>query len=498
MPILANSHWLKRARYKLGVRLSHTLFRLFPKRFIPSEYRSGKDINRKRDVKENEEFAVRKEDEFRSLGLVVIEFFPPSHFEKLVRNLDSMGWAFSSGDRKVSDWLRLGQTAVGGSSRATVQLVCRPNDRHRYLGIATPSKSLPLQFESASVTFMRLNPTLIVAATLFKLTPAQHPRLMQAASPEFSTIYRPMKKPGATIHSPRSLKKEAVENVRREWADAARGWIAKTLPGALTEAQRNKPSIFEVCVLENREPMVRPDAKVPVSGAEELFGLRERYNAFVDPNHPELKFLDAFRFSDQSIDNYGLLVSSGDAARAHVESGYTEPLLPMVRRYETTFVQTALFNLLGAYSRTLGKVRDRVAPGRGRRSPLSYFKALRATDRMRTDIALVLSDLPDGRTTHSFVGAVIPMQSQNEKRHSNNGNLDDLLQSRLLKLSAQISAHNKIVGEMIKERLAVSSTVEAIRLSQIAIWIAFISVTAALWTPLSEFIRNLFVAFGPN
>ena len=476
-------------------RLEHLLFRLFPKWFIPKRLKERTE----RKILEDEDININSKSEldlYRSLGIVVVEYYTSHHTRSLFRKLDRNGWRLMGSGGSLSEWLRTSRQSLGGAW-ANLPLVVSGKIKKDFRGDSIVSKNLPDCFSSVSIKFVQLTPTLTASVTLFKLTDENRNKLVEAINEDHFTIHKPLKGLSYSIVGPRAQKEEAVAEIREQWAIRARRWIKRTMPGATSlDTKSVLPKAWELGSTKREDPWNLLAAAKQKSAPDRALGFDQSWAVWHEADAHGIQMLSNWRSNtaENLPKHFGLLVSSQRALDSLRSEYYAEGIYALFERYELAFVELGLHELLLGYSEILSEMRDRIAPERTTESAFRYLRTLRATHAVRMDISMTIAELQKDKKLNLYYSELPELlQSINDGNENQENQFSDSFNKNIKVLLEYVSAQNKGVGRLVTERLSYESSLESIKLNRSAIFVAvlalLVSVLVSASRAFSELVR---------
>jgi hypothetical protein len=216
---------------------------------------------RAHDDDENRPGHVPLEEHLEVHCLWVVECYPPSKSEALIKGLRDLGIGEGAiGARPAVDaWVRrYRSTAYGGGSFFPLGLFDRA--RGRFIGPDIVVTDLPDAVDYAHGWLEILTPSLTTVTMQFVLTDDAAHLLERALNKDYMTTAQTTRH-GITFHNPTNQRREAVHDAITDLTADCCGWFRSHLPGSFSAGLLDGG--FPSCVFvstDQTDPFVRPDA----------------------------------------------------------------------------------------------------------------------------------------------------------------------------------------------------------------------------------------------
>ena len=483
----------KRKLFWLWRRWQQLLFRLSPKYLMPRDYRRDLVIDRADDEAENARYRIPPDQTYDVLGLMLVEYYGPSDFDGLASNLKRLGWLRShSGEESVAEWLRSRRLVMRGQSSTTLARIVRSSDSAHSLLPSNPVNRLPPWCKNVDIHFLQINPAMTAAVTFFQLEPDHVCDVISAARQSFSTEMRPMKTPGVSIHGPELLKREAVSRTRQNVAADAREWHASHIPGIFAQGGTGISNpVMELARTDGLDAFPAPRRSGPQGPALELLGLHNFWSAWEDESPTKVIFNEQLHDRSLDISPYSVLVYAKDAEAQLLGKMYHDPGHTLYRHHQHFFTIIGLGALLRHYGRILSTARDRMPSVTRARTVAKSAESYREQHASIGDIAIIVAELK----RDDFRARIRKLSPRYIRRDKLGGAADDqfsdVLSQHIDNTIERLETLHDVVRNTITDRLAVSTSVEMLKLSRRTLFIAALALAVSLvgvfadsWVPL--------------
>lgn len=194
-------------------------------------------------------------------GIWVVEFFPPSYYNKLYRELDKNGWdranQFRATDGTNAEQITRARRGLG-MSWSRIGAVARPNSR--YLTIDAKRENLPDEFDLVDLTAVQMGRSLTAVTAFFRLSENGGSRLNTAwkATHEPTLEWRGLQRPHVEDRHFAAL--HATQRERQRLHDLARDWLAERCGGFFAETAERHP-VLDFSLFHNHDPRSRDEER---------------------------------------------------------------------------------------------------------------------------------------------------------------------------------------------------------------------------------------------
>ena len=364
------------------------------------DYASMRDYYREKDPTINAE-TTPPEDEHVDLHCMwAVEFYTPSHVDKLVDNLKKLGWDQNEfpGRESPASWVRITRQHSEGGSWLYLGTI-RSGDDRRQWPPRDRTASLPMYVRHARGGIYSFTPSLTCIVMCFVFEDNFRCRIDQALRRCRQTFTRSVSRHREFL-DPERQKTEEVRLLRHECVNLAARWFRENLPGVFSSGLLgDQLPVCELVTLHKAEPFPDREGKeYTPSRYMRVLDLEFSPSVWRTKDIPSLKF--SLELSGQNPEYLSMSV----ARDAEVEGA--KPLeaysgLPGLATYvDSTYREmigkVAIRPLLDGYSRRLNELRDAVTARirrPSRRRPSHTLQALVDNVAYDVDIEAVTSDL---------------------------------------------------------------------------------------------------------
>lgn len=309
---------LERLCKKSRDRLLETADKAFPsfgrwrrQRATVAYYRDG---DPKYDKKYNEETTPPEGVEVETLCFWAIEFYMPSQIDGLHKAIERIGWnkiALFRHDHSTSDWLKKSRQSPYGGAWKNLGFIYPPG-REGLLDYV--ECELPGYAEYASAYLYSVTPSLACIAVCFTLREEQTKQYQQALRRNYKTVPRPHKNGSTSIVDPTSLKREAIESIRKHLRNGAVSWFERHLPGVFAKhANMDQMPTIELMTISKDEPF--PDRREKTRYLDVL-GFSGGWDAWRSEGSDGLFFTPVRDFSNDELRHHALLIAQKERFEA--------------------------------------------------------------------------------------------------------------------------------------------------------------------------------------
>ena len=358
------------------------------------------DQYRKNDPTSNAE-TTPPEDEHVDLHCMwAVEFYTPSHVDKLVGNLKKLGWDRNEllGRESPASWVRITRQHSEGGGWFNLGTI-RSGDDRRAWPPRDRTAPLPMDVHHARGGIYSFTPSLTCIVICFVFEDDFRCRIDEALRTSRQTYTRPVSR-GHEILDPERQKTDEVRLLRQECVDLAARWFRENLPGVFSSGLLgDQLPICEFVTLHKAEPFPDREAKeYTPSGYMRVLDLEFSPSVWRAKDIPSLKFSlelsgqnpeyhSIFVVRDAEIEGTKLLDAYGGlpGLAAYVDHTYREMI-----------GKVAIRPLLDGYSSRLNELRDAVTAKirrPSRRRPSHTLQVLVDNVAYDVDIETVTTDL---------------------------------------------------------------------------------------------------------
>ena len=355
---------------------------------------------RRNDLASNAETTLPEDEHVDLRCMWAVEFYTPSHVDKLVYNLTKLGWDRNDfpGRESPASWVRISRQHSEGGGWLDLGTI-RSGDDNRPWPSRDRTAPLPAYVRHAGGGLYSFTPSLTCIVICFVFEDSFRCRIDGALRRCRKTFTRPVSR-GHEIFDPERQKVEEIRLLRQECASLAARWFRDNLPGVFSSGLlEDQLPTCELVTLHKAEPFPdreREDYTPP--GYLRVLDLEVSLSAWRNSDTPCLKFsLDllgqnpeyhsVFVVRDTEIEDTQLLEPYGGlpGLATHIDLTYREMIGKL-----------AIRPLLDNYSKRLNELRDAVTETirrPSRRRPSHTLQVLVDNVAYDVDIATVANDL---------------------------------------------------------------------------------------------------------
>jgi hypothetical protein len=212
------------------------------------EWKPHDKIWTEKDAERNLETQPPEGEQVILQGLWAVEYYTPSHTDRLFDGFNKLGWDEVSAlnTESATNWVREQRNSMlGGGWFNLGYIKSVPKRSVLRMDRVAP---LPESVEYAMGSILTLTSSLTCVAMFFVY---KEPRLSSLQSILMSpkkTVFTPSKKGGYLINGPEEQKRAEVEAIRKLCREEAWLWFRSNLPGVFT-SERKPPKEFPTCEL---------------------------------------------------------------------------------------------------------------------------------------------------------------------------------------------------------------------------------------------------------
>ena len=361
---------------------------------------SMRDYYRKNDPTSNAETTPPEDEHVDLRCMWAVEFYTPSHVDKLVENFRKLGWDQNDfpGRESPASWVRITRQHSEGGSWLDLGTIRSVDDKRSW-----PPRDriapLPTYVHHARGGVYSFTPSLTCIVICFVFEDNFRRRIDEALRRRRQTSTRPVSR-GREILDPERQKTEEVRLLRQECANLAGRWFRENLPGVFSSGLLgDQLPTCELVTLHKAEPFPdRERGDYTPSAYLRVLDLEFSPSVWTSKDTPSLKFSlellgqnpeyhSIFVVRDTEIEGAKQLEPYGGVPglATHVDVGYREMI-----------GKVAIRPLLDGYSRRLNELRDTVTARirrPSRRRPSHTLQVLVDNVAYDVDIVAVTTDL---------------------------------------------------------------------------------------------------------
>ena len=353
------------------------------------------ETRRKNDAVDNAETAPPEDERVGLPCIWAVEYYTPSHVDRLVESLVRLKWNQSDplGRESPTSWIRTNRQLSSGGSWINLGTVRSVNDSRPW-PIPHRTAPLPKSVDHARGYIHSLTPSLTCIVMCFIFDQKSRCRLDNALRKYRRTSIKYVSS-GYQIFDPEQQKTEEVRQIRQENINLVSKWFRENLPGVFSSGLLGgRLPTCELITLRNVEPF--PDLEV---GDASRFGYLRVLDLKFSPSVWRSTNLEGLKFSFGHLE-HELAYNSTFAVRdADIdEAGLSEPVARMDSEHHGMVAKLAVEPLLEGYGKGLNELRDSLTTGirkRSRRHPFQTLQTLVENPAYDVDIAAVTTDLTE-------------------------------------------------------------------------------------------------------
>ena len=354
---------------------------------------------RKHDPTENAE-TLPPEDEYVDLRCMwAVEFYTPSHIDKLVDNFRKLKWDQDEfpGRESPASWVRMTRQLPEGDNWLNLGTIRSTGDKTLWPR-RDRTAPLPMNVDYARGGLYSITPSLTCIVICFVFEDRFRSRLDQTLRRYRQTFTRPVSR-GHEIFDPERQKTEEARRARRECANLAAKWFRENLPGVFSSGLLvDQLPTYELVTLRKADPFPALEVAEPPPGYLRVLDLKISPVVWRSKDIPGLKF--SFGLLGHRLEYHSVLaVRETDMDNSdflHSYGGLPGLAAFVDRTYQKMIGLVALQPLLDGYSRCLNNLRDNVTTEirrKGRRRPVDTLQKLVNNVAYDVDIAAITTDL---------------------------------------------------------------------------------------------------------
>jgi len=441
-----------------------------------------------RDAEENQASALLPGEEIRFVGLTCVEMYTPSTIGALRRSLVHLEWVrddeFEPPFTNLDRWLDITRGNPFGGAWANLSRIGDKSEGRPLGGGLTAV--MPVGFSEAWAGLYSITPSLSCLVLHFVADDTTALSLHQPFQVEWETEWRRRDGGGWTMPGPVNLRREAVNNIRRDLRERCHDWMGANLPGVFTGSRNSSgamPSI-EIFTCELARPFTRTDPVAGIDAYPHVLRIDNEFDALAADGLPgwRLSLLDdeignrdyALRLGarvadiDNDLNPYGGLTNHGlGNYLSHRISGFAT-------RY-------GINCLLAEYERHVAGIRDRVAASSqptNRREQVAQFEHLfRLVTDESFDARIVASELRVmAQEEWRFCREVLPFKYIHEWRREHEPDLASNLRESTLIRTENLLAAEQLLRDSISNVSSIVTARVDLRLATTVLWLTWVAV----------------------
>lgn len=256
-------------------------------------------------------------------GLWAVEFFPPSQYSDLERQLKSNGWDKDGAIyRTGSNAEMVAEARTGqGWSWTRIAEVRNPNAA---LGVSSVLQPLPKEFSSAEVNAVQIGKSLTAVVAFFTFS--------ELGAKSLDTAWRTPREPYLVTHGlkradvvdRRIASIRATKAERRRLHGQARRWLESNCRGYFATTRERQP-VIDLTLFHNYDPLTHDRRMIDMGDSLDALGLSAGHLLYVSPQLPGGTFVPEDRLRGplfQSVENCWGFIGSVESMQAEGRGAY--------------------------------------------------------------------------------------------------------------------------------------------------------------------------------
>jgi len=380
------------------------LHKKFPKFFKPAHYYQSLTYQRRKDAENNQQSSIGNCG-VSTKAIVSYDFVTVSQFNCFMKNLEKLEW-FDAHRPEVDSlqWLRgwranpfvSGHRVIMEAVQKGDEKIFAPNERRMHL---------PHWCQRVKITAITVNPALIALRFTFSFRSHFEKDLQHLAQKNYNTEFSVLPKGGWEIRAPRLQKRRSVHNKRKSWKEDIEDFIRSHLSLELSKNSTTGVPIFEICELDNIEPLEEHVGENPDTNLMEILDLSwNRYGSWV---YNEIEgfvlYPNIDTFSRQEM-QYTVIAANSVMADKTLKASYGRCMTgwTISEFYSEAFLGLSLDHLLRHYNSVLVQMRDDLSGTSGLRKSVKNLKNASTHNRRREDIEAIIGDFSKSNKLKNF------------------------------------------------------------------------------------------------
>ena len=457
---------------------------------IPSEDEDSASLLehvRERDADENRDTAPAEDERIDLQCLWAVEFYTPSHADRLLENLERLGWdqeGFPSRESPAS-WVRMSRQLTEGGRWINLGIIRSRGDTREWPR-RDRTAELPEKVRYADGGIFSITPSLTCIVMRFVFEDGYECELESALRKERTTFLRSVSR-GHLIFGPRAQKTEEVRSIRYERMVMAMGWFQKNLPGIFSAGLlEGKMPTCELITLRELEPFPSRDEEGRPPQYLGILELEFTSSGWASTDVEGLKLALGLRGKD--LENHSVFaLRMSDSSTGELFRHYSSVSSYVDLTYQQAIGTLAIRALLEGYSRRLNRLRDRVTNGirkASRRRPYQTLESLLGDVAYDVDIAAITSELISS-TNQPFrlswhIGKFKPLGGRTPER-----SLATSFCSTVNELASRVKQTDSSLRDHLTQFGSLLASTENIRAQRRIFWLSFFVAAVAVATFLA-------------
>jgi hypothetical protein len=333
----------------------------------------------------------------------LVEYYTPSHAERLMRRVSGRKWTNADFTHPGSPGtsIREGRKRDGGLGWQTIATLVKPDYVGFYPGAVR--RKFPKEFKSISLSLLPLGSALTAIVAQFNLTETASTELDASLRAEHRPqLYR--HKGSLQVQQRMFVALDAVKKTRKKMHQVGRDWFADELPGLFAvEAKASHPTL-DMLFTQGHDPFKKDHPDRREANFQRALGLdQEPFSLTHSPEWKRVRIMEyQFETVDRVLQDSSLvLVAKFDDALGrkktfeHHGEKRTEAAIYREINYGAPGLLTryGLFELLRVKQEAVAIARDQASSLHSRRPVTSAKKLRRSVLRSSIDMATITHDI---------------------------------------------------------------------------------------------------------
>ena len=457
-------------------RIWHYAHRKIPAIVSDPNYTKRLAVYRRSDVKKNLRTEPPADEVIDLLCVWAIEFYPPSHIEKLRTGFSKLGW--DDGNAGLHDsptqWIRQLRESSMGGDWFNLGVIERDGVEHFFGHQRTAT--LPANVEYAIGSLYGLTPSITCIVMCFVLTEEHSCSFDQILRKKYQTKITPTRdRRGYRIYSPTQQKLAEIGFVRESIRKSSADWFRAYLPGLFSSGLlKSEVPTCEFVTFKKGHPfpkvqdgagpekylrLLDMDYSAEAWESVDISGLKFAWPMLRDS---ETGFHAVIAMNEEDIDKGNLKAYGEEDDRSSYVTCVNEHVNELLSRW-------SLLAVLSGFERHLNATRDSAIfqPG-GRQKPERLLETLTALLTQSGDISAASSDLAQFvKHKGMFSDEMAAFKPCNLRSYQDeNTELGETLRHTIAERSAWIHYADKSVRDLVTQYGNSVSALENIRLQK--------------------------------
>ena len=269
---------------------------------------------------------VPDDEEVTQGAIWVVEFFPPSYFDNLLRSLKKNGWGDNDflGSIDGSTAERVAR-ARRGNGFTWSRLGTVANPKARYVTPDAKREVLPPEFDLVELTGTQIGSSMTAVVAFIRLSEQGRSSLNDVLKAEHEPIFewRGLRRPNTENRYFSAIR--ATQGERQRLHDSARSWLSERCGGFFAETEARQP-VIDFNMFQKFDPTTARANRENMGGPLRALAMERNglYN-YVSPQIPGAVLIrgDALRAPREALQNcWGVVGSNQAFSQANDRPGY--------------------------------------------------------------------------------------------------------------------------------------------------------------------------------